>query len=97
MTGGAQLRGTDRKDTIMQNNTRIGHRMATILITLAAMGGTAPSKLALEPDTDTVHTWHYDALGRLERRGLVEFVPPTAGNKIAVRLTAAGERAYDEL
>ena len=82
--------------------TRIGHRMATILITLAAMGGTAPSKLALEPAGDLTHRWHYAALGRLARHGLVRFARPApgtarTGNAIEVRITAAGEAAYEAL
>ena len=84
----------------MQSTKRIGHRMATILAALATRGGEAPSKLSLEPDTDLTHRWHYAALDRLARRGLVRFVQPPAGqarpgNAVAVRLTLAGEAAYE--
>ena len=78
-----------KQQTTMQNNsTRLGHRQASILTSVA--DAPARSILSLEPETDFVHTWHYKAVHRLAKRGLVSLVPAGTGNSIAVHITDAG-------
>ena len=82
---------------MFNTNAPIGQRMSNILADLNGMGGEAPSKLSLEPVGDHVHTFHYESLGRLERRGYVDFVPAPTGNSIVVRITDAGYAALAAL
>ena len=81
-----------RKHIIMQNiSTRLGHRQASILIAVADTP--AESILSLEPSSDRVHMYHYRAVHSLAKRGLVDLVPASTGNRIGISITDAGAAA----
>ena len=80
----------------VDNSYRVGPRMESVLRRATDFpDGKAPSILALEPEEDRVHTYHYEAVRRCAARGLVRLMPPEEGkgNRIAVHVTERGYAA----